>query len=203
MDGAGVCTNCDATTVTGAIENGTPEAIQAQLDITAAYADASTRATGLCTLGAFTEIAGPQGACAGYTDPPGSLGPTGFPTYLPGLYWSASTIDLGVGFTIVLDAQGDADAVFIFQAGSAITTGTGSEIILVNGAQAKNVWWMAETAATLGVTSIFKGTAIANTAAISVLNGTDLIPTEVEGRLFSLGDAISVDHDATITVPAP
>jgi hypothetical protein len=190
--------------VTGAIENGTVAAAQAQIDINAAYTDAANRATGLCTLVAFTEIAGPQGACAGYVDPPGSIGPTTFNTYLPGLYWSASTIDLGVSKTIVLDAQNNADAVFIFQAGTAaITTGTSSIVRLENGAQAKNVWWMAGSAATLGVSSIFKGTIIANSAAVTVLNGTALLPTLVEGRLFSQGAAATVGHDATVTVPDP
>lgn len=203
MDGAGACNNCTPATVTGAIENGTAAAAQAQIDIQAAYTDAATRATDLCTLAANTEIAGPQGACGGYTDPPGSLGGSGFNTYLPGLYWSATTIGLGVGKTIVLDAQGDSDAVFIFQAGSAITTGTDSIVILANNAQAKNVWWTAGTAATLGVRSIFKGSVIALAAQILVLNGDPGFITDVEGRLFSLGAAITVDHDATITVPAP
>jgi len=203
MDGAGACFNCDATTVTGTINNGNAAAAQAQADFTAAYADAATRATGLCTLANNTEIAGPQGACAGYAAPPGSIGPDTHHTYLPGLYWSASTIDLGVGQTITLDAQNDADAVFIFQAGSAITTGTDSIILLANGAKANNVWWMAGTATTLGVSSQFKGTVLANGAAVSVLNGTALSPTLVEGRLFSRGAAATVDTFATITVPAP
>ncbi|MBN1474655.1 MAG: DUF3494 domain-containing protein [Syntrophaceae bacterium] len=203
MDGSGVCDNCTVTTVTGAIENGTPAAAQAQIDFVAAFTDASTRATGACTLAANTEIAGPQGACGGYTDPPGSIGSTTFNTYLPGLYWSASTIILGVGKTIVLDAQGDSSAVFIFQAGSAITTGDTSEILLVNNAQANNVFWVAGSAATLGVSSLFKGTVIANTGAITVNYGTTGEPTLVEGRLFSNGGAATVGAYATITVPTP
>jgi hypothetical protein len=205
MDGAGVCTNCNVTTVNGVVHNGDAAAKQAQIDINAAYTDAAGRSVGRCTLAANTEIAGPQGACIGYTNLPGSIGPTTFNTYLPGLYWSASTIDLGVGKTIVLDAQGDANAVFIFQAGSALTTGTSSTIILANGAQAKNVWWMAATAVTLGVSSTFEGTAIAGgptAAAITVLNGTSGSPTLVDGRLFSLGAAATVNTFATITVPA-
>jgi len=202
MNGLGVCTNCSVTTVNGVVHNGDAAAQQAQIDINAAYVDAAGRSIGRCTLAANTEIAGPQGACAGYTNPPGSIGPTTFNTYLPGLYWSATTIDLGVSQTIVLDAQGDANAVFIFQAGSAITTGTTSEIKLANGAQAKNVWWVAGSAATLGVSSIFKGNVIANGAAVTVLNGTLSQPTLMEGRLFSLGAAATVNTFATITVPA-
>ena len=72
-----------------------------------------------------------------------------------------------------------------------------------HGAQAKNVWWMAGSAATLGVESIFKGTVIADSGAITVLNGNPGVETEVEGRLFSQGAANTVNHDATITVPEP
>jgi hypothetical protein len=190
------------TTVNGVVHNGDAAAQQAQIDINAAYVDAAGRSTGRCTLAANTEIAGDQGACAGYTSNPGTIGPSTFPTYLPGLYWSATTIALGVSQTIVLDAQGDANAVFIFQAGSAITTGTTSEIKLANGAQAKNVWWVAGSAATIGVSSIFKGTVIANGAAVTVLNGTSGSPTLMEGRIFSLGAAATVNTFATITVPA-
>lgn len=203
MDGAGVCTNCNVTTVTGAIHNGDVAAGQAQTDLNAAYVDASTRATNKCTLAAPTDIAAPQGACTGYTVPPGSIGPTTYNTYLPGLYWSAGVVQIGVGKTIVLDAQGDASAVFIFQASSAITTGDTSVVMLVNNAQAKNVFWVANSAATLGVSSIFKGTVIANTGAITINNGTSGSPTLVAGRLFSHGAAASMGHDATITVPAP
>jgi hypothetical protein len=204
MNGAGVCTGCLAgTTVTGVINNGNLAAEQAQIDLNAAYTDASTRSTGQCTLANNTELADPQGACANYTNPPGSIGSTTFNTYLPGLYNSASTIELGVGKTIVLDAQGDSDAVFIFQAGSFLTTNSNSVIILANNAQAKNVWWMAASGATLGVSSTFIGTVIANTGAITVDNGTSGSPTLVEGRVFSHGAAVSVDTFATITVPAP
>jgi hypothetical protein len=128
------------------------------------------------------------------------MGVTNGPTYVPGLYRTADPIGVGVGFTITLDAGGNADAVFIFQTNAAITTGTNSEVLLANGAQAKNVWWMAGSAATLGVSSIFNGTVITNGAAIQVLNGTALEPTLVEGRLLSAA-AVGVDAFATVTVP--
>jgi hypothetical protein len=204
MNGLGDCINCSVTTVTGAINNGNSAAEQAQIDINAAYVDASTRATNQCTLGAPTDIAAPQGACTGYTVNPGSvdLGTT-YNTYLPGLYWSGTAIDLGVGKIIALDAQGDASAVFIFQSDSYITTGHTSEVKLLNGAQAKNVFWVAYSAVTLGYSSIFKGTAIASTAAITVNYGTSGLPTLVAGRMLSHGAAITVDTFATITVPTP
>ena len=203
MDGAGVCTGClEGTTVTGVINNGNLAAAQAQIDLNAAYIDASTRLTNACTVNT-TNLAVAQGACTGYLNPPGSIGPTTHNTYLPGLYVSGSTIQIASGGIIVLDAQGDADAVFIFQAGSAITTGDNSQVLLAGNAQAKNVFWVANSAVNLGVSTLFKGTAIANTGAITVLNGTSGSPTLVVGRLFSHGAAISMDTFDTVTVPAP
>jgi hypothetical protein len=191
--------------VNGVVHNGDAAAAQAEMDFNAAYTDAANRgiALGRCTLATNTEIAGAQGACASTVNPPGSLGPTGFPTYVPGLYWSATSIDLGVNMTIVLDAQNDPDAVFIFQAGSTLGTGSGSRIILANQAQAKNVFWTVGSAATLGVSSTFRGTVITlnpGGAAVTVNGGTALLPTVVEGRMFS-GAAATVGTFATITVP--
>jgi hypothetical protein len=51
------------------------------------------------------------------------------------------------------------------------------------------------------MSSIFKGTVLANGASVQVLGGTVLAPTLVEGRLFSSAAAISVDTFATVTVP--
>jgi hypothetical protein len=84
--------------------------------------------------------------------------------FTPGVYTSASTID--VHDDITLDAQGDANAVFIFQAGSAITLADGSalvhtRVLLVNGAKASNVWWSAGSSATIGVQAESNGNVLA------------------------------------------
>ena len=138
------------------------------------------------------ELSHAQAACGGITSGP---------TYVPGLYRTVSPIAVGAGFTITLDAQNNPDAVFIFETGAALTTGTNSTVVLANGAQAENVWWVAGNAATLGVSSTFKGNVIANRAAVQVLGGTASAPTLVEGRLLSHGAAAGVDAFATVTVP--
>jgi len=51
---------------------------------------------------------------------------------------------------------------FIFQIGSSLTTLSGTQVILVGGAQAKNIFWQVGSSATLGTTSVFKGTIMAN-----------------------------------------
>lgn len=193
MDGAGTCNNCTGTTVTGAIENGTPAALAAQSAIEAAYTDASTRSTNACTLADASDLANAQGACVGYT--PGTPGPT----YGPGLYRTADPI--GFSGTITLNAGGNANAVFIFQTDAAITSQSNSIVRLVNGAQAKNVWWIAGSAATLGLSSIFAGTVVA-TAGVTVGVGSTIgAPTQVNGRVFSRTAAATVGAFTTVTVP--
>jgi hypothetical protein len=193
LNPAAACNNCvlGVTVLNGAIHNGDAEAIAAQTAFNAAYVDASTRATNACAI-ADGELSHAQAACAGVTNGP---------IYVPGLYRTANPIGVGSTFTITLDAKGNPDAVFIFQTGAAITTGTNSNVILAGGALAKNVWWIAASAATLGVSSHFKGTVIANGAGVQVLGGTSLDPTLVEGRLFSSAASVGVDAFATVTLP--
>lgn len=195
LNPAGACNNCvvGTTVIGGVINNGGALAVQAQTDFGAAYAEASTRATNACTLSSPADISAAQAVCVGFS--PATPGPT----YGPGLYRAASPI--GFTGTITLDAGGNPDAVFIFQTNSALTTATNSTVVLAGGAKAKNVWWIVGSAATLGVTSTFKGTVIANGAAISVLNGTVGVRTLVEGRLFSSSAAVGVAQFATVTVP--
>jgi len=194
LNPAAACNNCvvGTTVKNGVINNGGALAVQAQADIQAAYDEASVRATGACSLSSPSDISAAQADCNGFT--PG-------PVYRPGLYRSATSI--GFTGTITLDAQGDASAVFIFQTNDALTTASDSVVVLTNSAQAKNVFWITYAAATLGVSSTFKGTVIADAAAITVLNGVSPAPlTDVAGRLFA-GAAITMDQYATVTVPAP
>ena len=193
LNPAGACNNCvvGTTVLNGVIHNGDQAAIDAQTAFNTAYVDASTRATNACAI-VDAELSHAQAACAGVTNGP---------VYVPGLYRTANPIGVGGTFTITLDAQGNPDAVFIFQTDSAITTGTHSNVVLAGGALAKNVWWIAGSAATLGVSSHFKGTVIANGAGVQVLGGTALDRTLVEGRLFSHAAGVGVDAFASVTVP--
>jgi len=97
--------------------------------------------------------------------------------------------------TVTLDAQGDPDAVFIFQVGSALTTASNSTVDMVNGAQACNVFWQIGSSATLGTDTAFIGTVLALTS-ITATTGTD-----VEGRLLARNGAVTLDSN-TIHTPA-
>jgi hypothetical protein len=113
-------------------------------------------------------------------------------TLTPGLYKTTSVAQLSTNMT--LDAQGDTDAVFIFQIGSTLTTASGTRVVLVNGAQAKNIYWLVGTSATLGTNSVFVGTIMAN-ASITLGTGARL-----NGRALASTAAVTLD-DNTVTAP--
>ncbi len=66
--------------------------------------------------------------------------------------------------TVTLDAQGDPNAVFIFQSASTLITASSSVVSLINGADACNVFWQVGSSATLGTSTTFVGTVMALTS---------------------------------------
>src|SRR5207245_332795 len=96
-----------------------------------------------------------------------------------------------------LDAQGDANAVFIFQMASTLTTTSARQVILIGGARAANVFWQVGSSATLGTGSVFKGNILA-LASITVTTGAT-----VEGRLLARTAAVTlVSNIIALAVPA-
>ena len=95
-------------------------------------------------------------------------GDQGGKTLAPGIYKSTSTLLIQLG-DLTLDAQGDANAVWIFQIASSLTTvgggpypsPSGGNVILTGGAQAKNVFWQTGSSATIGDYTSFKGSVLA------------------------------------------
>src|ERR1019366_2564794 len=67
-------------------------------------------------------------------------------TLTSGVYTSASS--LGLSGALTLDAQGDSNAVFVFQAGSTLIVGSRSQVNLIGAAQACNVYWQGGSSAT-------------------------------------------------------
>ena len=95
-------------------------------------------------------------------------GDQGGKTLAPGIYKSTSTLLIQFG-DLTLDAQGDANAVWIFQIASAFTTvgggpfpsPSGGNVILAGNAQAKNVYWQTGSSATIGDYTSFQGNVLA------------------------------------------
>ncbi len=126
------------------ILNGTQQintnlATQAKLDLTAAYNDAAGRTS--------TDIVTLSGNIGGLT-------------LTPGLYKTTSSLAISSG-DLTFDAKGNADAVFIIQIASSLTTTSGRQVFLKNNASASNIFWQVGSSATFGTTSVFKGTIMA------------------------------------------
>jgi hypothetical protein len=119
-------------------------------------------------------------------------GDLGGQTLKAGVYKSSSSI--GLTGALTLDAAGDPSAVFVFQAGSTLTTASGSSVNLINGAQSCNVFWEIGSSATLGTGSSFRGTIIAQTSITVTTAAT------VDGRVLARDGAVTLDTN-TITKP--
>jgi hypothetical protein len=103
---------------------------------------------------------------------------------------------------LVLDAQGDPNAIFIFQIDGALSTATLSAVTLINGASLCNVFWQVNGAVALGESSVFEGTMLVQ-GAISLLQQATL-----NGRGLSTAGAISladniVNIESSFTPIAP
>jgi len=153
--------------VNGTIHAADAVAGQAKSDLTTAYNDAAGRTPALAVSGDL-----------------GGL------TLTPGVYKSSSS--LGLTGALTLDAQGNPNAVFIFQVGSELTTASGSRVNLINGAQACNVFWQIGSSATLGTSSVFAG----NILALTSISLNDSVT--VNGRALARNGAVTLIND-TIT----
>jgi hypothetical protein len=109
-------------------------------------------------------------------------------TLPPGVYCFDTTA--GVTGALTLDAGGDANGVWIFQVGSAITTATGSTVAMAGNGNPCNVFWRVGSSATLGTTSSFKGNILA-LASVTLTSGSDLA-----GRALALTAAVTSDDNA-------
>lgn len=124
----------------------------------------------------------------------------------PGVYTAASGSFMVQGGDLTLDAHGDANAVFVFQMATTLTVGGPGaafpqSIILVNGAQAKNVFWQVGSAATInaGGRGTIEGTIISQAGASFSTAGNVSVVT-LNGRVLSLGAVVTLVN-TVINVP--
>jgi len=129
-------------------------------------------------------------------------------TLAPGDYTAAAGSFMIQGGNLTLDAQGNANATWIFQMATTLTVGGPgaafpSSIILKNGAQAKNVFWQVGSAATInaGGGGTMVGTVIAQAGVVISTPGNAAIVT-INGRVLSLGASVTMVN-THINVPAP
>jgi hypothetical protein len=89
--------------------------------------------------------------------------------------------------SLYLDAKGNYNAIFVIKVKGALTSvGASSKVILLNGAQAKNIYWVVDGAVSISSNSIFNGTIICNNGAIDISTGSTL-----NGRALTTGGALS------------
>ncbi len=129
-------------------------------------------------------------------------------TLAPGVYTAAAGSFMIQGGNLTLDAQGNANAVWVFQMSTTLTVGGPGaaapvSIILANGAQAKNVFWQVGTAATINAAGggTMVGTIVSQAGAAFSTAGNVSIIT-LNGRVLSLGASVTI-VDTVINVPAP
>jgi hypothetical protein len=167
----GIVYTTDASGPAGSVTNATGLTL-AKGDLTAGYNEAAGR-----TSIDMVNIAGNIGGL----------------TLTPGLYKSSGSLQISSG-DLTFDALGNANAVFIIQVASALLTTSGRQVILKGGALAKNIYWQVGSSATLGTTSVFKGTIMADQS-ISLNTGTT-----VEGRLLARIGAVTISA-STVVLP--
>jgi cytoskeletal protein CcmA (bactofilin family) len=101
-------------------------------------------------------------------------------TFKAGIHTFGSSINIvATSPTVTLDGDGDANAVFIFNAGSTLTTSAFSKIELVNGARKENVYWYLGSALTMGANSILVGNVYTGSAITIGTNG------KIDGRAIA------------------
>ena len=157
----GIAPGGPGTVINGTIHSADAVALAAQNDLTTAF----TTAAGLPSNG---------------LNPP-DLGGT---VVTPGVHTSSTS--LGLTGTVTLDGGGNPNSIFVFQIGSTLTTASGSNVLLINGASPANVYWQVGASATLGSTSIFSGNILAQ-ASISLGTGASLV-----GRALARTGAVTL-----------
>lgn len=149
----------------GSIHSADATALQAQKDVTTAYNNLAGQA---CD----TDLTGQD---------------LGGKTLTSGVYCFTSSAQL-TG-TLTLDAQGSADAVFIFKIGSTLTTASSSSVQIINGGSNCNVYWQVGSSATLGTGTSFVGNILAD-ASVTLTNGANVF-----GRVLAQSGAVTMDKN--------
>ena len=159
--------------VNGVVHDTDAVAAQAKKDLNDAYADAAGKS------GAPIPLSGDLGGM----------------TLTPGLYVSATSIELTTG-DLMLDALGDEDAIWVFQIGTTFVSNVGRKVTLIGNARHDNVFWNVGTSATIGVGSVMVGNFLTQIS-ISVQTGASM-----EGRFLTQTGSVTFDSN-TVNRPKP
>jgi len=150
-------------TRTGTTHAADAVALQAQNDVTTQY-------NALASMACTADLTGQD---------------LGGKTLTPGVYCFSTSAQLTGPLT--LNAQGNANATFIFKIGSTLTTASGSSVAVINGGNACGVAWQIGSSATLGTTTSFLGNLIA-LSSITLNTGAN-----ISGRALARNGAVTLD----------
>jgi len=152
--------------VIGTMHAGDTVAANAQSDNTTAYGALAGQACNT-SFGVPTDLAGM--------------------TLVPGVYcFASSASNSGL---LMLDAQGDANAVWVFKIASTLITAAGSTVTVINSGQGCNVFWQVGSSATLGTTTTFVGNILALTSITLQTNAS------LSGRALAQTGTVSLDSN--------
>ncbi len=149
-----------------------PVVVQAKLDLTAAYNAAA---------------AAPDGNNLSGIDLSGK-------TLDPNIYDFNTSASFSSG-NLTLDGGGDSNAQWIFKIGTTLTTASDFNVVLIDGAEANNVFWQVGSSATIGIRNNFVGTILANTNI--TLNGTGTL----NGRALAMNGSVTISSAEDINIP--
>jgi hypothetical protein len=164
------------TVVGGSLHSNDALAVQAHMDLATAYND-------LLGLTCNTNLSGQD---------------LGGLTLTPGIYCFNTSAQLTGA--LILDAQGDPNAVFIFQIGSTLTTASNAAVTVTGGGSPYNVYWQVGSSATIGIGTAFSGHIVAATS-ITVTTGAS-----VQGSLLARDGAVTLDTNlitSAVCTPPP
>ena len=116
-------------------------------------------------------------------------------TLLPGVY--DVTGAASIAGTLTLDGENDPNSIFIIRSTGAFTTqATTTDVVLINGASANNIFWVSQVAMSTGANTTMKGTLVSFAGAITLGAGTVF-----EGRIFTLSGALGVAANCVLEAP--
>jgi len=165
------------SSVTGNIENANSVTAQGVIDVQALYTEiANMMTTEPLHIPVFGTILGE--------------------TLFAGIYQNGGAGS--IAGKLILDAQGDPNALFVFRfPGGALTTAASAEVTLINGAQASNVFWTSAGAIAMATGTKMKGTIVAGPGAVSMAANGELV-----GRMLSTTGAMATDNCILVGVGA-
>jgi hypothetical protein len=109
-------------------------------------------------------------------------------TLAPGVYCFNTTV--GLTGALTLDGGGDSRATWIFQIGTALSTGSSSSVVMAGSGTPGNVFWQVGSSATIAMGTAFQGNILAS-ASVTLVSGSNLV-----GRALAINAAVTSDHNA-------